>query len=671
MKSGENQEKSQNNVGSNGQYRSDAPKRYALGEYFLVPEQRLLSRNGELIHLSPKPFLVLLYLIEQRARVVSRHELLDRFWEGKEVYEDALRKCVGAIRKAFDDHSEKPRFIETRWAEGYRYIGPFAEQSLGNGFHTTESEATRAAQVGSEAVQDSTSVNAPPAPLSATSEAPSQVSGFHRAVLVTIVGIMLALAVVALVFSLSRWGTRKKPEEPIRSVAVLPLKNLTQDPAQEYFSDGVTEHLINTLSKIEGLKVISRGSTFTFKGKEVDPREAGKKLGVATVLEGSVLKRGERVRVEVRLVSAEDGQVLWASDVSDRTLNDIFALQDEIARRTIAGLKIKLSADGERQLAKRYTDNVEAYQAGLKGDYFRNQRTPDGLKKAIESYQQALAKDPRYVPAYLGLVGSYYMGIWYIPLEPKEAAAKSKEAALKALELDNTSSAAHVVMAGLLLLDWNWAGCFREMQRAVELDPGFSDYGYAYQLLLYAGQFDEAVRWIKRAEALDPLSVLVSANVGEILYLARRHDEAIAQCQKTLTLDPNYALAHTHLGLAYVQKGKHEEGIAAFQKAITLSDRNPDLLGRLGHAYAAAGQREEAQQILKELRAIAKQHHVPPYRLAEIYAALGEKDQAFAHLDWAYQAHAMHLCNLKVEPTLDSLRTDPRFADLLRRVGLQ
>jgi TolB-like protein/DNA-binding winged helix-turn-helix (wHTH) protein len=647
-----------------------AQRRYVLGEYHLVPEQRLLSRNGDSIHLANKPFQVLLYLIEHRDRVVSRRELLDQFWEGKEVYEDTLRKCVSAIRKALNDNSENPRFIETRWAEGYRYNGPFAEQFSEGGFYLAEIEQGREENNEAEAVQDSTLSKKSPTLVPSPALPSSPPRNAPRAALVAAVCGALVLAGVELAPSLNRLGARKKTEAPIYSIAVLPLKNLTQDPAQEYLSDGMTEHLINTLSRIGGLKVIARGSAFTFKGKDVDPQEVGKQLGVAAVLEGSVLKHKERVRVEVRLLSAADGQVLWASDTADRLLADVFTLQDEIARHTVAGLRIKLSTEGERQLAKRYTNNVEAYQASLEGDYFLNQRTPDGTRKAIESYQRAIALDPRYFSAYFGLASSYYQGIWCIPLEPKEATAKAKAAQLKALEIDGTSSEAHIVRAGLLWLDWDWPGCFREINQARELEPSFSNYGYAYQLLLIANQPDAAVNWIKRAEELDPLSVMISANAGEILYFARRYDEAIAQCHKALGLDPNYAMAHTHLGRAYVQKGMYAEAITEYNKAITLSDRNPELVGNLGQAYAAAGRREEAQLVLAELNELAKRRYVSFYRLAEIYAALGQPDQAFAYLEKAYQARATHLCNLKVEPTLDSLRPDPRFADLLRRVGL-
>jgi TolB-like protein/DNA-binding winged helix-turn-helix (wHTH) protein len=628
-------------------------RRYLLGEFELDSGQRRLSREGVPVHLSNKPFQILIYLIEHHERLVTRAELLDRFWEGKDVYDDSLRKAVGVIRKALDDRRDPPRFIETRYGEGFRYIGPLSEAG------TVANQATGL---------DEASIAASPPSLPPSARLLPHQYARMAAIFGLVAGILILL-IVASAYRSHTPGVGKSAVRP-RSLVVLPLKNLSGDPAQEYFSDGLTEHLINTLAKIEGVKVIARGSAFTFKEQDTDPQEVGKRLDVTAVLEGSVLRRGERVRVAVRLVSAEDGRVLWASDTSDHTFGDIFAVQDEIARQAVAGLKIKLSAESERQLARRYTENIEAYQACLKGNYFRNQRTPDGLRKAIESYEQAIARDPRYLPAHLGLVSSYYMGMWYIPLEPKEAAAKAKAAALKALEIDDTSSDAHLALAGILWLEWDWAGCFSEMKRAVELGLAASDYGYAYQLLLVAGQPDEGVRWIKRSAELDPLSPLVSANVGEILYYARRYDEAIAQCQKTIELDPNYAMAHTHLGLAYVQKGRHDEAIAEFQKAIALSNRSPDLLGHLGHAYAAAGRRDEAQRVLAELTEVSKQHHVPPYRLAEIQAALGEKDQAFIYLEQAYQAHAMHLCNLRVEPTLDPLRADPRFTDLVRRVGL-
>lgn len=663
---------------------------YHLGAYTLEPFARSLREGQQPVHLTGIPFQVLVYLIENRDRLVGRAELLDRFWEGRDVYEASLTKAIGAIRKALNDSKEQALFIETRYGEGYRYIGPCAlqesETAPPESVVVAATPATASVELPLTEVQANTKTHTANDSLNGTSNSLQKgvVNGWLPPTVTTPPPLAISapnarqpwrqwllrtLVVAALLSTVIVLKLRQVTPE-LRSLAVLPLKNLSGDSALDYLSDGLTEHLINTLAKLNGLKVISHGSAFTFKGQAADPQEIGKKLGVTAILTGSVLKRGERLRVEVRLLSTADGRVLWASDTAERTLDDIFAVQDEIARHVVTGLKMDLSAEGERRLTQHYTKNTAVYQTSLKGDYFRNQRTPDGLKKAIAAYQQALALDPRYLPAYLGLASSYYMGIWYIPLDPQEATTQIRAALTKALEIDNSSSEAHIALAGSLWLQWDWSGCFREMTRAKELNPSFSDYGYAYQLLLVAGQPAEAVRWIKRSEELDPLSLLVSANVAEILYYARHYDEAIAQCQKTLGLDPNYAMAHTHLGLAYVQKGKHDEALAAFQKAIALSDRSPDLLGHLGHAYAAAGRRAEAQHVLAELNELSKHRHVPPYRLAEIYAALGEQNQSFAQLEQAYQAHAMHLCNLKVEPTLDPLRNDARFADLVRRVGL-
>ncbi|HET8677272.1 MAG TPA: tetratricopeptide repeat protein, partial [Blastocatellia bacterium] len=484
-------------------------------------------------------------------------------------------------------------------------------------------------------------------------------------------GILTIAAALAITLSVLRDQppSNENQASQIRSIAVLPLKNLSADPADEYFSDGLTEHLINKLSRIQGLKVISRGSAFMFKGQVIDPREVGKKLGVAAVLEGSVIKNGERVRVNIRLVSADDGRVLWANDTYDRASGDIFAIQDEIARNTTAALQIKLSREGEQRLVKHDTDNVEAYHAYLKGEYFWSKRTPHGIRKAIESFQQAVQLDSRYAAAYTGLAASYGMGIWYVPFEPKEALDKAKEAALKAIEIDETYAGAHLAMGMIHQYEWKWAEAAKALARYFELDPYTTDYGYAYHLLSL-DRADEAIAWIQRSREHDPLSVMIAANAGEVLLYARRYDEAIAACQKALELDPNYAMAHTHLAQTYVQKGMYAEALAEFQQAITLSERNPALLARLGHAYAVAGRHQEAAQVLDELLKLSKRSYVPPYSIAQIYAGLGLEDEAFAWLEKAYRERSTYLGNLRSEHTLDSLRSDPRFQDLLRRVGL-
>ena len=651
-------------------------KRYQLDDYSLVPDEQLLSRSRQAIHLPKKPFQVLTYLVEHRDRFVSRAELLDQFWDGKDVYDDALRKCVGAIRKALDDQSDEARFIETRWGVGYRYIGPVTEQIVREETSITEIEKTRGVKiiVEEEEIHDETALDKLPAASLALSPTLRLRAILKRHPAVAAWALLfLAGSLGAAVITTSRQRPVPVETHPaqIRSVAVLPLKNLSNDSENEYFSDGLTENLINTLSRIEGLKVISHGSAFAFKGKEIDPREVRERMGVGALLEGSVLKTGDRVRVNVRLVDAEDGRVLWASNTYDRPVGDIFTIQDEIAHNTAAGLRLQLNGEDQKRLAKRYTDNVEAYNELLRGWYFWSQRTPSGLKKAIESYRRAGEIDARCALAYAGLAGSYAMGIWYIPLEPREAMSNARAAAIKAVEIDPNLPEAHLAMAAVLSYDWDWSGAQREMETARGLDPNFSDYGYAYTLLLSAGKPDEAVRWIRRSEELDPLSPLVGANVGQILYYARRYDEAIEQGRKTIDLDPNYAMAHAYLGQAFIQKRMFREAVEELQKAITLAEQNPEVIAILGYAYAAAGNRKEAEKVLGELTESAKRRYVPAFSMAAIYAELGRKDEAFAWLEKAYRERAPGFVDLKVEPTLDSLRSDPRYIDLVRRVGLQ
>jgi TolB-like protein/Tfp pilus assembly protein PilF len=449
---------------------------------------------------------------------------------------------------------------------------------------------------------------------------------------------------------------------------VLPLKNLSGDPEDEYFNDGLTETFITELSKIKGLKVISRSSVFTFKGKEVDPREVGRRLGVEAILEGSVRKSGDTARVETRLVSTEDGRVIWASNTFDRSLKDIFAVQDEIGCSITAHLKLALCGEGGSQFAKRYTDNADAYDALLKARYFYNKRTPDGMRKAIEYSQKAISLDPRYVPAYSALSGCYLMGIWYIPLDPKEAVAKAKAAASRAMEIDDTSVEAHEAMAGILGYEWDWSGSRKEWERVFERNPDFSTYGYAYTLL--QRNPDEAVSWIKRSQELDPLSLLISANAGQILYYAHRYDEAMGQLKSVLELDPNYAIAHIQLGQVYVQKRMYDVAIEEFQKSLALSEQNPDIVAQLGHAYALSGRRSEARTVLAKLFKLSKRAYVSPYMIACVYTGLEQQDRAFEMLEKGYQERDSHLVDVSLDPRLDPLRSDPRYTDLRRRVGL-
>ena len=647
-------------------------KKYLLGDCLLDPDRRLIVCDGDQVHLANKPFQVLLYLIDNRDRVVSRQELLEQFWDGKEVYDDTLRKAVGAIRKALGERSAAARFIETRHREGYRYVGPLEEEANEGAHAALEIEKTRGVRIVIEE-EDTPSPDRPTAP--AGHPELSQTAGRKRhisALGLTSICLALALAALAVIIFRGAIAGSSSPSltSPIRSIAVLPLKNLSGDPESDYFADGLTETLITELSKVGGLKVISRGSVFAFKDKDVDPREAGRRLGVAAVLEGSVRRGGDQVRVDVRLVSTQEGEVLWAGDAHERSIGDIFAVQDEIARNVTAGLRIKLSG-GAPPPGKRYTDKVEAYEAYLKGRYFLNKRTPEGITRGIDYFKQAIAIDPNYALAYAGLTEGYDKAYWFLRLPSKDVTEKEKEAATKALALDDSLAEAHLAMATVYGYAWELSNAAREIARAIEINPGEADahHHYAYNLI-QLGRLDEAVAEIKLARELDPLNVVMNVDVGEILLYAGRYDEAIEALKHAIEMDPGRANAHFDLAQAYERKGMDKEAIEEYFKTETLGGCGQQALSALKEGYAASGVRGFWQKELKLVSEQSKRSYIAPLVMARLHARLGEEDQAFAWLERAYAEHSPSLLDLKVDPMLDVLRSDARYADLPRRVGL-
>ena len=651
-------------------------KRYLLDDYWLAPDEQLLSRSGQAIHLPKKPFQVLTYLVEHRDRFVSRAELLNHFWEGKDVYDDALRKCVGAIRKALDDQSDEACFIETRWGVGYRYIGPVTEQIVREET-ITEIEKTRGVKIvfEEEEIHDETALDERPKVKLAPAPALSLSSALKRHPTITALALIflaIAIGTVILVSSRRHPAITGSHPPPVRSVAVLPLKNLTNDPESEYFSDGITENLINTLSRVEGLKVISLGSVLAFKGKEIHPREVGEKLDVGAVLEGSVLKSGERVRINVRLVSTEDGEVLWASDTYERAVGDIFVIQDKITRSVAAGLRIRLSGEGERRLAKRYTDNVEAYEAYLKGHYFLNKRTPDGITKAIEYFRRAIELDPNYALAYAGLAGGYDKVYWFIRLPPDEVMPKERAAATRALALDESLAEAHIAMATVYGNAWDLSNAARENERAIEIDPGNAEahHNYAY-CLVHLDRPDEGIAEIKRARELDPLNIVMNVDVGEILLYARRYDEAIEALNHAIGMDASRANAHYDLAQAYDRKGMDGEAVKEYLRDEVLSGETQETIAALRDGYRASGLRGFWQKKLELAKESSRRSYTLSIIPARLYARLGERDRAFDWLEKSYAEHLPTLVDLKVDPMFDGLRSDPRYIDLLRRVGFQ
>jgi eukaryotic-like serine/threonine-protein kinase len=461
--------------------------------------------------------------------------------------------------------------------------------------------------------------------------------------------------------------------EAIDSIAVLPFVNVNADPDMEYLSDGITDSLINSLSQVPRLRMIARSSVFRYKGKEIDPQTVGRELGVRAILLGRVTQRGDNLSISAELVDARNNSRIWGEQYS-RKLSDILQVQEEISREISDKLRLKLSGDEQKVVAKRYTENVQAYQLYLKGRFYMNKDNKESLKRGIDYFQQALATDPHYALAYSGLADSYSTlgSVFVSAMPPREAMVNMKSVAQKALELDDTLAEAHTSLADAKFRgDWDWSGAEREFKRALDLNPNYAEGHQSYsQYLVAMGRFEESIAEGKRAQALDPVSPGASAVLGFDYYHARQYDHTIEECRRALDLDPNFLFAHWLLGLAYANTSMFEQAIAESQKAVELSGHGPGAVGGLGYAYAASGRRDEAQQILGELKELAKRRYVSPFSVAAIYARLGDKDSAFEWLEKAYRDGAYGILFLKSEPQWDGSRSDPRFADLVRRVGL-
>jgi len=479
------------------------------------------------------------------------------------------------------------------------------------------------------------------------------------------------LALVALLALAAWFAVFRARGEAIDSLAVLPFVNVGADPNTEYLSDGITESVINNLAQLPELRVMARSTVFRYKGKEADPQKVGQDLHVGAVLTGRLVERGDTLIVGAELVDVAKGTQLWGAQYN-RRLADLLAVQEDISREISGKLRLRLTGEEKTRLAKRPTTNREAYQLYLQGRYQWNKRTEEGLKKGIEYFKQAIEKDPGYPWAYAGLADSYYILGYYNWLRPKEAYPRAKAAAMKALELDDSLAEAHAALAAVRRdFDWDWVEAEKEFRRAFELNPG---YGSAHQwcanLFNALGRREEALTEMKKAQELDPLSLIINADLGRTFYFARQYDQSLEQFRKTLDIDPNYAIAHLWLGQVYEQRRMYEAAISEFQKGISASGGSSYALARLGHAYAVAGRRGEAQMLLNQLNDLSKQKYVSPYDVGMIYAGLGENDRAFAWLERAYEERSVWLDFLKVEPSLDPLRSDPRFQDLLHRMNL-
>lgn len=500
----------------------------------------------------------------------------------------------------------------------------------------------------------------------------------HVWIVVVIIGLLLSGGLFFLGRYTASHGESEQPSRgtaplPAKSIALLPFENLSRDPDNAYFTEGIQDEILGRLAKIADLKVISRTSTQKYKSSPDDLPQIAKRLGVSNILEGSVQKTGDRVRVSVQLINATTDAHLWA-ETYDRNLTDVFATESEIAKTIADTLRAKLSGSEQSALAVHPTADPEAHQLYLRGRYFWNKRTGADFRKAIGYYNQAIDKDPNYALAYVGLADAYVLLSAYAEASPKESLPQAKEAAMKALELDPTLGEAHTALAqATVAYDMDPAAANREFQRAIELNPNYATahHWYAESGLAPLGLFDEGIAEARRALELDPLSVIINADFGTMLTDARRYDEAIEQLRKTAEMDPGFYYVHWTLGNALELKGRRDEAIAEYKKAVALND-DPLPLALLGHVYGKAGRKEEALKILnqlRELRASSKPRYVTPYNLALVHLGLGQKDEVMNYLEETYEDRdGYNVVYVKIEPFLDSMRGYPPFDAFVEKV---
>ncbi len=602
-----------------------------------------LRRNGILLKLQPQPARVLSILISRAGEVVSRQELIQQVW-GSETFvdfEQGLNFAIRQIRAVLEDDAERPSFLETLPKRGYRFVAPILEQ---------------------------------PTPLPTAAEgsvAPgpriTKLSWRYTAIIVC------AIAAVTLLAWTATWMRKSNQvgAYSFSSLAVLPLQNLSGDPGQDYFADGMTDELTTQLAKIKSIRVISRTSAMRYKNAQKSLPEIARELNVDAVVEGSIVRSGNRLKLTAQLIDASTDRHLWA-DSYERDLQNVVSLQVEVAQDIAGQIRAKLDAQDRAELSKNNSVNPEAFEAYVRGRYFWNKRSQPDLNRGLSYFKQAIEKDPAYAPAYAGEADCYIMLANWNFVAPDEAYPKAKDAALKALQLNRGLAEAHTSLGyAKFLYEWNWNDAEREFRRAIDLNPNYASAHQFYSILLMAsGRGTEALAEIKRAQELDPLSLIVNDVVGWIYYEERQYDRAEQQYTKTLEMEPEYVPALLDLGSVHLRTGNFQKALAEFEQAQKLSPENTLVLCALAQAYALSGQTAAARQVVHRLERISSSRFVSPWDEALIYTVLGEKNSALSLLEKAADQHVGWLVRLGVDPALDSLRAEPRFKKLEERVHI-
>jgi TolB-like protein/DNA-binding winged helix-turn-helix (wHTH) protein len=638
---------------------------YRFGQFKVDLASGTLTRQGDRVKLQDQPFRILALLLGRASEIVTREELRQALW-AEDTYvefDGSLNAALKRVRHALRDSPDNPIFIETVPRRGYRFIAP------------VDYSAPAAVTESSQANVAVANPASEPALIAAPALAPVAGKRPRGAIAGAIAALVLLAAVLALAFNLGgirqRWIKPGSPQiHPIGSLAVLPLENLSSDPGQQYFADGITDELITDLAQISNLKVISRTSTIQYRGTKKSIPEIGKALRADALIEGTVERDANRVRIRVQLIDSASDRHLWARSY-DRELRDVLLLQSEAARDIAQEIRGQVApAQSAAVPTAPSSVNPEAYEAYLKGRYFLNKRSSEGMKTAAGYFEQAIALDPRFALAYAGLADCYSL-LGSDTLPASVASAKARTAALKALELDPSIAEGHTALAVVhFYYDWNWSDSERELQRAIQLNPNYATAHHWSSIYLSAmGRFPEAIQEAERAHELDPLSLSITLSLATEYRDARRFDRSIELLSAVLELDSNFAAAHQGLGKTYQAMGLWKLAVEEFQRAVALSHDSESLTG-LAYAYSASGERAEALKIVDQLRAQPASNYVSPFNMAAVFTGLGEKDKAFFYLDRAYHERDSRLPFLAVDRWFEPLRSDPRFVELCSRMGL-
>jgi len=609
-----------------------------------------LRRNGHVLKLEKIPMELLILLISRRGELVSREEIIAKLW-GQDVFietEHGINTAVRKIRQTLGDDPERPRFVQTVVGKGYRFVGPI------------------------DLVDAAPAVASPSAPVSVIEEGTgrSRPKTIPRWVVKASAAALILVGAAAIAVKYFDWGGWL-PRPPVRSIAVLPLKNLSGNSADEYFADGMTDELITNLAKISALRVSSYTSVSKYKTTSKSLPQIAQELQVDGIVEGSVLRSGDQIRITAQLIYAPRDQHLWAEEYQ-RYVRDVLYLQHEVAGDIAQQVRVTLTPNERQRLATAGAVDPAAYESYLRGRSFWNQRTEASLLKAIDQFNKAIEVDAGYAPAYSGLADCYTTLGYLSYLDPLDAFPRARDAATKALELDSSLAEAHTSLAYYDLYHaWNWVEAENEFKKAIELNPNYAtahDW-YSYYLMAMA-RFDEALREVNRAHELDPLSVTISTDIGFNYFYRRNYDEAINQLRTTLSLSPKFPLAHLWLGRAYQQKKMYAEAVDEFNKTDAALPGWVVTIAGMGNAYGEWGHKVEAEQVLVRLNEMARAKYVTPYGIALVYAGLGDKNEAFVWLNKAVDGRSHWLVWLNRDPRWDRLRSDSRFDELKERVAL-